>query len=85
MVEGTISMVRRIKTKLILKLRADGLSGRAISTSGGASRRSVSGVLEGAEQRHISWDEVREKTENEVYALLFPGRGDYQSVYAPVW
>ncbi|QXQ10473.1 IS21 family transposase [Paeniglutamicibacter sp. Y32M11] len=79
-------MVRRIKAKLILKLRADGLSGRAISTSLGASRRSITTVLEAAEQRNISWDEVREKSENEVYALLFPGRGDHQSVFAqPDW
>lgn len=79
-------MVRRIKAKLILKLRADGLSGRAISTSVGASRRSITTVLEAAEQRSISWDEVREKSESEVYALLFPGRGDHQSVFAqPDW
>ena len=86
MVEGTVSMVRRIKAKLILKLRADGLSGRAISTSLGASRRSIASVLEAAEQRNISWDDVQEKSENEVYALLFPGRGDHESIYAqPDW
>ena len=79
-------MVRRIKAKLLLKQRADGLSGRAISTSFGASRRSVSTVLEAAEQRNISWDEVREKSENGVYVLLFPGRGDHESVFAqPDW
>lgn len=66
MVEGTISMVRRIKVKLILKLCADGLSGRAISTSLGASRRSVSGVVEAAEQRSLSCDAVREKSDSEV-------------------
>lgn len=82
MVEGTVSMVGRNKAKLILKQRADGLSGRAISTSLGASRRSVSTVLEAAEQRSINWDEVREKSESEVYALLFPGRGDHESVFA---
>lgn len=46
----------------------------------------MSGVLEAAEQRRIRWNEAREKPENEVYAWLFPGRGDHRSVYAqPDW
>ena len=35
-----------------------------------------------ADQRNISWGEVRERAENEVDVLLFPGRGDHQSVFA---
>ena len=34
-------MVRKIKAKAVLRLRAEGLSGRAISVSQGISRNSV--------------------------------------------
>ena len=75
-------MVCRITAKLILKLRAEGLFGRATLTSVGVSRWRVSGVLEAAQQRCISWDEVHEKTENEVYSLLLPGR-EITNVFMP--
>ena len=38
-------MVRRIKAKLVLRLRAEGLTGRQIAAQG-VSRHSVSAVLE---------------------------------------
>ncbi len=79
-------MVRKIKTKIVLSLRAEGLSGRAIAASQGISRNSVANVLEAADRLGISWDELREKPEAEVYALLFPGRGEHQSVFVqPDW
>ena len=42
-------MVRKIRAKLILQLRADGLSGRAIAASQGMSRKSITAVLDAAE------------------------------------
>ena len=38
-------MVRKIKAKLILQLRAEGLSGRAIAVSQSMSRRSIAAVV----------------------------------------
>ena len=38
-------MVRKIRAKLVLQLRAEGLSGRAIAASQGMSRKSVTAVL----------------------------------------
>ena len=79
-------MVRKIRAKLVLQLRAEGLSGRAIATSQGMSRKSVTAVLEAADAAGVSWDDVVERPEGEVYALLFPGRGEHQSVFAqPDW
>lgn len=79
-------MVRKIKAKTILSLRADGLSGRAIAASQGISRNSVAAVLEAADRLGLNWDEVRDRSEAEVYALVFPGRGEHQSVFAqPDW
>ncbi len=63
-------MVRKIKAKLVLQLRAEGLSGRAIASSQGMSRKSITAVLEAADAAGISWDDVAERLEGEVYALL---------------
>lgn len=79
-------MVRKIKAKLVLQLRAEGLSGRAIAASQGMSRKSITAVLEAAEAAGVDWDEVAERPEVEVYALLFPGRGEHESVFVqPDW
>lgn len=65
-------MVRKIQAKLVLRLHAQGLSGRAIARSQGMSRRSVSDVLDAARAVGVGWDDVTGKTDGEVYALLFP-------------
>lgn len=79
-------MVRKINAKLVLRLRAEGMSGRNIAASQNISRNSVSDVLDAASNAGISWAEARDKTENAVYELLFPGRGEHQSVFAqPDW
>ena len=50
------------------------------------SRRSVSDVLDAARAVGVGWDDVTGKTDGEVYALLFPGRGERESVYEqPDW
>lgn len=79
-------MVRKIPAKLVLELRAQGLSARAIAAGQGISRNSIASVLEAADRVSLSWDDISESSESEVYELLFPGRGDRQSVYAqPDW
>ncbi|GFK17738.1 hypothetical protein KbCgl_03100 [Corynebacterium glutamicum] len=71
-------MVRKIRAKLVLQLRAEGLSGSAISSSQAISRKSVATVIDAAEAAGADWDEV--------YELLFPGRGEHHSVFAePNW
>ncbi len=79
-------MVRKIRAKLVLQLRAEGLSGRAISASQQMSRKSVTAVLEAADAGGVGWDDVAELADGEVYGLLFPGRGEHESVFAqPDW
>jgi transposase len=79
-------MVRKIRAKLVLQLRAEGLSGRAIASSQAMSRKSVTQVLDAANAAGLSWDDVKDRPDGEVYGLLFPGRGDHHSVFAqPDW
>lgn len=79
-------MVRKIRAKLILELRAQGLSARAIAAGQGISRNSIASVLEAADRAGIGWDDIADRQEGEVYDVLFPGRGEHLSVYAqPDW
>ncbi|MDV8001435.1 IS21 family transposase [Rhodococcus sp. IEGM 1408] len=79
-------MVKKIKAKLVLQLRAEGLSGRAIAASQQISRNSVASVLEAADAAEVRWDDIAELPDAEVYSLLFPGRSEHQSVFAePDW
>lgn len=79
-------MVRKIKSKLILELRSQGQSGRAIAAAHGMSRNSIAQVFEAADREGLSYDDIAEVPEAEVYARLFPGRGEHTSVYVqPDW
>ena len=49
-------MVRRIKAKRVLELRADGMTGRAIALAQGMSRKSVLAVFDAAEKAGIGGD-----------------------------
>ncbi len=79
-------MVRKIKAKLVLQLRDQNLSRRAIESAHKISRHSIQAVLDAAELAGLGWDDVAELSEGEVYAALFPGRGVRESVFAqPDW
>ena len=78
-------MVRRIKAKLVLRLRAEWFSKRQIEAQG-MSRHSVMAVFEAADREGIDYDAVADLEDAEVYARLFPGRGEHDSVHAqPDW
>ena len=79
-------MVRKVKAKLVLQLRNQSLSRRAILSAHGISRHSIQAVLDAAELAGFDWDDVAELSEAKVYAALFPGRGVRESVVAqPDW
>ena len=74
-------MVRKIKAKAVLRLDGQGLSGRAIARSLGIAGQSVSRTPGAAKTAGVGWDDVADRPDDEVYALLFPGRGERESVY----
>ena len=79
-------MVRRINAKLVIELRAGGMTGRAIAAAQGMSRKSVLAVFGAADQAGIGRDGIADRSDAEVYALLFPGRGEHESVFVePDW
>ena len=46
----------------------------------------MAAVLEAADREGVGWDDVEDLDERAVYARLFPGRGEHESVYAqPDW
>jgi transposase len=78
-------MVRRIKAKLVLRLRAEGFSARQIAAQG-MSRHSVAAVFDAADREGVDFGAVAGLDDAEVYARLFPGRGEHESVHAqPDW
>jgi len=79
-------MVRRIKAKRVLELRAEGMTGRAIALAESMSRKSVLAVFDAADKAGIGRDGHVGRSDAEVYALLFPGRGEHESVFVqPDW
>ncbi len=78
-------MVRKIRVKLVLRLRAEGFSGRQIAAQG-MSRTSVAAVIDAADREGIDFDAVADLDKAAVYSRLFPGRGEHESVHAqPDW
>ena len=73
-------MVRKIKAKLVLELRAEGKTGRAIALAQGMSRKSVLAVFDAADLAGMGRDGHAGRSDAGVYALLSPGRGEHESV-----
>lgn len=79
-------MARKIKAKLVLQLRAAGLSRNAIAASQHMAKRSVCDVFDAADALGISYDDVADEDDDEVYRTLFPDRFSYAPAYAqPDW
>jgi transposase len=58
-------MVGRIPAKRVLRLRAQGLSGRAIASSQGVARKSVAAVVEAADRLGVCWEDVADRDDGD--------------------
>lgn len=79
-------MARKIKAKRILQLSAGGLSRREIAKMRGFGEHGVQQTLDAAAAAGIGYADVEGMADDEVYALLFPGRNSHEPAYAePDW
>ena len=79
-------MARKIRAKLIMELREQGMSRRSIARTRRMSMESVCEVFGITEERRISWADVEPLTEEEAYRLFYPDRGVRESVFEdPDW
>ena len=79
-------MARKIRAKLILELREQGVSRRAIARTRHMSMESVCDVFDMAAERGITWGQVEGMTDDEVYRLFCPDRHVHESVFEePGW
>lgn len=79
-------MARKIKAKLIMELREQGLSRRKVSSTRHMSMESVCEVFDIAAERGIAWEQVKGMGEDEVYRLFYPDRHVRESVFEePDW
>ncbi len=66
--------MKKLRVKLILELRDQGLSRSEISSSRHISRRNVNEVFKRAQEMGITYSNVSNKTEDEVYKLIYPNK-----------
>ena len=67
-------MPRKISVKRILELDHNGFSGRDIAKMANVSRNSVAEVLRTARELSITWENISDKEEKEVYEIIFPDK-----------
>ena len=78
-------MARKIRAKLILQLHeCNGLSAREICKIHNMSRTSVSEAISKAKEKNITYESIADKSEQEVYKLLFPDKYALEDIYEPV-
>ena len=83
-------MARKINVKLILRLRDAGMSRSSIASTRKMSRNSVSDVFRIADERHITYANVQDMSDEEAYRFFYPdkyvneimyGEPDYEYVH----
>lgn len=77
-------MARKINAKLILELRAQGMSMNEISQTRHISKHSVSRTCKAALEKGLSFNDVQDMAENSLYHLLFPEKHVNENAFAPV-
>ena len=75
-------MAKKIQVKLIMQLRAAGMSQRGIARERHMSRSSVSDVFQIATQRNLSYPLLEDKSPEEVYRIFYPDKHPQETVYA---
>ena len=74
-------MAKKIKVKLILELRATQISQREICRTRKISQHSVIDVYKIADKLGITYEDVKDKSEEEVYRMFYPDKFTSESLY----
>lgn len=74
-------MANKINVKLILELRKAGLSRNMIASTRHMSRRSVSDVIHISDSQGITYSDVRDLDEAEVYRMFYPDKYAIEMMY----
>lgn len=74
-------MANKINAKLILELKASGLSRNQIATTRHMSKHSVSDVINIAREKDITYEKVNHLSEDEVYRMIFPDKFAVENLY----
>lgn len=74
-------MANKINVKLILELRAAGLSRNVIASTRHISKHSVSDVMHIADEKGIAYDDVKLLPEETVYRIFFPDKYAVEELY----
>lgn len=78
---GPTFMANKINVKLILELKASGLSRNQIAASRHMSKHSFSDVINIAKEKEITYEKVRYLSEEEVYRMIFPDKFAVENLY----
>ena len=74
-------MANKINVKLILQLRDAGLSRNSIASTRHISRHSVSDVLYIADRKGISYADISNLDDNQVYRMFYPDKYSEETMY----
>lgn len=74
-------MANKINVKLIMELKAAGLSQNTIAKTRHISKASVSDVVHIAYEKRISYEDIRDKSDDEIYRLFYPDKFAVETMF----
>lgn len=74
-------MAKRINVRLIMQLHNSGMSQNDIAATRHMSKSSISKVLSTAREKNITYDDIRDKDDTDVYKMFFPDAQLTEDIY----
>ncbi len=74
-------MANKINVKLIMELKASGLSQNVIAKTRHISKASICDVLNIAKEKQIFYDDIKDKPDDEVYRLFYPDKFAVETMF----
>lgn len=74
-------MANKINIKLILELKASGLSQNAIASTRHISKKSISAVVNIAKEKGLSYEDIRDMNDDVLYRMFFPEKLTADQIY----